>query len=95
MEVFGTKDSVAVGLDARTPLRSLQPGVPQPDDPYTEWIPRFGETYAREMDSFLGMVRSGGPNMCSVEDARTALAIAEACTVSARQGRIVSMEEFV
>jgi len=95
MEVFGTKDSVAVGLDSRTPIRSLQPGVAEPDDPYTEWIPRFGQTYAREIGAFLDMVRSGGPNMCSVEDARTALAIAEACTISARQGRIVSMEELV
>jgi myo-inositol 2-dehydrogenase/D-chiro-inositol 1-dehydrogenase len=95
MEVFGTKDSVAVGLDSRTPLRSLQPDVPKPDDPYTEWIPRFGETYAREIDAFLDLVRGGGPNMCSVEDAWTALAIAEACSVSAREGRIVSMEELV
>jgi myo-inositol 2-dehydrogenase/D-chiro-inositol 1-dehydrogenase len=95
MEVFGTKDSVAVGLDSRTPLRSLQPGVVEPDDPYTEWIPRFGQTYAREIDAFLHMVSNGGPNMCSVKDARTALAIAEACTISASEGRIVRMEELV
>jgi myo-inositol 2-dehydrogenase/D-chiro-inositol 1-dehydrogenase len=95
MEVFGTKDSVAVGLDSRTPLRSLETGVAQPEDPYTEWIPRFGETYAREIDAFIDMVRNGGPNMCSVKDARTALAIAEASTISAREGRIVRMEEMV
>jgi myo-inositol 2-dehydrogenase/D-chiro-inositol 1-dehydrogenase len=95
MEVFGTKDSVAVGLDPRTPLRSLETGVAQPEDPYTEWIPRFGETYAREFDAFFDMVRNGGPNMCSVKDARTALAIAEASTISAREGRVVSMKELV
>ena len=95
MEVCGTRDSVAVGLDSRTPLRSLEAGVAQPEDPYKEWVPRFGQTYAREIDAFLNMVRSGGPNMCSVKDARTALAIAEACTISAREGRIVTMEEFV
>jgi myo-inositol 2-dehydrogenase/D-chiro-inositol 1-dehydrogenase len=95
MEVFGTKDSVAVGLDPRTPLRSLETGVAQPEDPYTEWIPRFGETYAREFDAFFDMVRNGGPNMCSVKDARTALAIAEASTISAREGRVVRMKELV
>jgi myo-inositol 2-dehydrogenase/D-chiro-inositol 1-dehydrogenase len=95
MEVFGTKDSVAVGLDSRTPLRSLETGVAQPENPYTEWIPRFGETYAREIDAFIDMVRNGGPNMCSVKDARTALAIAQACTISAREGRVVRMEELV
>jgi myo-inositol 2-dehydrogenase/D-chiro-inositol 1-dehydrogenase len=94
MEVFGTKDSIAVGLDDRTPLRSVEPGVAPPIDPYTEWIPRFGETYTREMDAFIAMVLSGEKNECTVSDARTALAIAEACTLSARQGRIVELEEM-
>jgi myo-inositol 2-dehydrogenase/D-chiro-inositol 1-dehydrogenase len=93
MEVFGTKDSIAVGLDSHTPLRSVEPGAPLPADPYTEWIPRFGQTYASEMDAFLAMVGNGGPNECTVEDARAALVIAEACTVSAREGRIVTMEQ--
>jgi myo-inositol 2-dehydrogenase/D-chiro-inositol 1-dehydrogenase len=93
MEIFGTEDSVAVGLDPRTPLRSLQPDVPHPIDPYTEWLPRFGETYTREMDAFLAMVINGGKNECTVRDARAALAIAEACTISAGEGRIVAMEE--
>lgn len=93
MEVFGTMDSVAVGLDSRTPLRSVEPGVPGPIEPYTEWIPRFGETYTREMDAFLAMVLKGERNECTVRDARTALAIAEACTRSAREGRTVTLEE--
>jgi myo-inositol 2-dehydrogenase/D-chiro-inositol 1-dehydrogenase len=94
MEIFGTDDSVAVGLDPRTPLRSVEPGVAPPIEPYTEWIPRFGETYAREMDAFISMVLNGGPNECTVRDARTALAIAVACTISAREGRIVTLEEI-
>jgi myo-inositol 2-dehydrogenase/D-chiro-inositol 1-dehydrogenase len=94
MEVFGTKDSIAVGLDDRTPLRSVEPGVAPPIDPYTEWIPRFGETYTREMDAFLALVLGGEENECTVRDARTALAIAEACTLSAKQGRIVELEEM-
>ncbi len=93
MEVFGTKDSIAVGLDRRTPLRSVETGAHQPTDPYTEWIPRFGQTYASEMDAFLAMVENGGPNECTVEDARAALVIAEACAVSAREGRIVTLAE--
>jgi myo-inositol 2-dehydrogenase/D-chiro-inositol 1-dehydrogenase len=94
MEIFGTKDSVAVGLDARTPLRSLEPGSPAPTDPYREWIPRFGETYERELDAFLAMVLGGERNECTVRDARTALAIAQACTISAKEGRIVTLEEI-
>jgi len=94
MEVFGTKDSVAVGLDSHTPLRSLESDVTEPVDPYTEWIPRFGQTYAREIDAFLAMVGHGAPNPCTVQDAREALAIAQACTISARQGRTVLMDEM-
>src|SRR5918995_2862364 len=30
-EIFGSKDSVAVGLDGRTPLRSVEPGMPPPE----------------------------------------------------------------
>ena len=93
MEVFGTKDSIAVGLGPRTPLRSVEAGVPLPTDPFTEWIQRFGETYASELDAFLAMVRDGGPNECTVQDARAASVIAEACTISAREGRIVTLEE--
>ena len=84
---------MAVGLDPRTPLRSLEQDAAQPVDPYTEWIPRFGQTYASEMDAFLAMVQSGEPNECTVRDARSALVIAEACTISAREGRIVTLEE--
>lgn len=93
MEVFGTKDSVVVGLDSRTPLRSLEAGVPAPTDPYKEWIPRFGRAYALEMDAFLTMARGGQSNGCTVRDARTALVIAEACIISASEGRIVALEE--
>jgi myo-inositol 2-dehydrogenase/D-chiro-inositol 1-dehydrogenase len=74
-------------------LRSVEAGVPLPTDPFTEWIQRFGETYARELDAFLTMVRDGGPNECTVQDARAASVIAEACTISAREGRIVTLEE--
>lgn len=95
MEVFGTKDSIAVGLDERTPLRSVEPGVPEPVDPYKDWISRFGATYAKEMDAFLSLVQGVGPNMCTVHDARAALLIAEACTISAREERTVTLEEVL
>jgi len=95
MEVFGTGDSIAVGLDARSPLRSVEPGVAPPEDPYTEWVQRFGETYTREISAFIEMVLNGGPNECTVLDGRAALATAEACTISAREGRIVKLDEVV
>ena len=39
LEAFGTADSIAVGLDARTPLRSVEPGVAAPSRATaTSWI---------------------------------------------------------
>ncbi len=92
-EIFGTGDSIAVGWDDRTPLRSVEPGGPRSDDPYTGWLPRFGATYQAELDAFLGLVAGSGNNECTVEDARAALVIAEACALSAIQGRIVELSE--
>ena len=36
MEVFGTDDSLAVGLDDQTPIKSVEAGHPLPADPYRE-----------------------------------------------------------
>ncbi|HSP71677.1 MAG TPA: Gfo/Idh/MocA family oxidoreductase, partial [Gaiellaceae bacterium] len=33
LEVFGSADSIAVGVDARSPYRSIEPGVPAPVSP--------------------------------------------------------------
>jgi myo-inositol 2-dehydrogenase/D-chiro-inositol 1-dehydrogenase len=93
MEVFGTEDSIAVGLDPRTPIRSVERNGFAPTDPYTEWVPRFGDTYAAELDAFIRLAAGEGPNECTVRDGRDALRIAEACGLSAREGRIVSLEE--
>jgi len=93
MEIHGTGDSIAVGLDERTPLRSVEPGGRSPTDPYREWVPRFGKTYEAELDAFISLALGRGPNPCTVGDGRAALAIAEACALSAREGRIVDLEE--
>ena len=43
LEVFGTADSIAVGVDERTPLRSVEPGrTPPGATGYRDFIDRFG-----------------------------------------------------
>jgi myo-inositol 2-dehydrogenase/D-chiro-inositol 1-dehydrogenase len=93
LEVFGTEDSIVVGLDERTPIRSVEPGIPPPADPYREWVPRFGHTYDAEMIAFLALAEGRGPNHCTVHDGRTALVLAEACMLSAVEGRTVDPRE--
>lgn len=91
MEVFGTADSIVVGLDERTPVRGVQGSAPA--SPHREWLSRFGTSYHAEMDAFLRMVDGEIGSPCTVDDARAALAIAEACRLSLARNAPVTLEE--
>lgn len=92
MEVFGTEDSVAVGLDPHTPIRSVEPDVPPPAEPVTSgWLERFEHAYRAEMDTFVDVALGRCESPCTHEDARAALAVAEACGESARSGKPVKV----
>lgn len=93
MEIFGTQDSVAVGWDDRTPIRLVNEKE-APEDPYTEWLPRFGASYQAEIDAFLSMARGDIASPCTVHDARAALVMAEACKRSLDRGGPVQLEEI-
>lgn len=95
MEVFGTDDSVAIGLDPHTPIRTLDPGLGLPQDPVTTgWLERFGSAYRAEMVAFVENVAECRPSPCTVDDARAALVVAEACRRSRRIGTPVLVEEI-
>lgn len=94
MEVFGTEDSVAVGLDPHTPIRSLEEGVPPPQEPVTRgWLDRFRQAYVMEMHAFIEVASGTRPTPCSPRDARAAILVAEACGRSARSGAPVFVEQ--
>lgn len=94
MEVFGTRDSVAVGLDPHAPIRSVEPGVPSPAEPVTVgWLERFEQAYRAEMDAFVDVALGRRPSPCTPEDARAALVIAEACGASVREGGPAKLDE--
>ncbi|MGH7763784.1 MAG: Gfo/Idh/MocA family protein, partial [Candidatus Dormibacteraceae bacterium] len=94
LEVFGLRDSVTVGCDARTPLRSLEPGVPAPAQRgYVDFLDRFQGAYRAELHTFLAAVKDGAESPCTVEEARQALAVALAADRSRRERRPVRLEE--
>jgi myo-inositol 2-dehydrogenase/D-chiro-inositol 1-dehydrogenase len=94
MEVRGHRSSVAVGLDPRTPIRSMEP-LHYPAEPaYPGFLERFAGAYAAEMAAFVGLVRDGGPSRCTVADALAAFVLAEACEVSRRERRPVRIAEI-
>jgi myo-inositol 2-dehydrogenase / D-chiro-inositol 1-dehydrogenase len=94
LEVFGTGDSIVVGHDARSPIRSVEPGVkPRRDPAYRDFWDRFEPAYRAELAAFVEAVRTAAPSPCSLDEARSALAIALAAEVSRAERRPVSIEE--
>ena len=94
MELFGSADSVAVGLDARMPLRSLEPGVAPPRPAYRDFMERFESAYRAEMSAFLRAVRTGRPEGCTGVEARRGLLVAMAAERSVAEHRPVVVEEI-
>jgi myo-inositol 2-dehydrogenase / D-chiro-inositol 1-dehydrogenase len=89
LEVFGTGDSIAVGVDARSPYRSVEAGVPAPEPGYENFIDRFDAAYRAELETFVERVRDGRPSPCTLQDARAALAVAVAADRSRAERRPV------
>jgi len=94
LEVFGTEDSIAVGSDTRSPLRSVEPGATRPQVPaYRDFWDRFQPAYRRELAAFVETVRAGAPSPCPLAEARAALAVALAAERSRAERRPVTIEE--
>jgi myo-inositol 2-dehydrogenase/D-chiro-inositol 1-dehydrogenase len=96
MELFGTRDSVSVGLEPRLPLRSVEHGVPGPAQPTPKtFLDRFAAAYREEIGVFVDVAQGRIPSPCTPADAREALRIAIACDVSRAEHRPVEMREIV
>jgi myo-inositol 2-dehydrogenase / D-chiro-inositol 1-dehydrogenase len=94
-EVFGSKDSVAVGLGPKTPLRSLEPGVPPPAGPaWKDFLERFESAYAAELTAFVAIARGEAPSPCTAADGVAALRVAEAADRSLHEHRPVRLAEI-
>jgi myo-inositol 2-dehydrogenase/D-chiro-inositol 1-dehydrogenase len=93
LEAFGSKDSVVVGLDARTPIRSLEAGVAQPASPaYGDFMQRFHTAYQDELATFVTTVLEGGTSACPLHEARAALLVALAADRSRLERRPVAVD---
>ncbi len=92
MELLGTRAALSVGLLPATPLTPLEDdatigsaAAPQ------SFIDRFGDAFRRETHQFARYVTGQSPAFagCTLEEAITALVVAEACDDSWRSGRPV------
>ncbi|MGI5391568.1 Gfo/Idh/MocA family protein [Streptomyces sp. CA-251251] len=94
MELHGFADSVAVGLEEKLPLRSVEPGVTFPGGtPHDFFMDRFAAAYRAELTAFTQVVAGSRPSPCTIEDALEAGWVAEACTLSVREHRPVTIAE--
>jgi myo-inositol 2-dehydrogenase/D-chiro-inositol 1-dehydrogenase len=94
-ELFGSKDSISVGLGPRTPIRSVEPGVPpQAGPPWPHFLDRFGDAYAAEFRAFVRVAQGEDASPCTARDGVQALRIAEAATRSLHEHRPVRLEEI-
>jgi myo-inositol 2-dehydrogenase/D-chiro-inositol 1-dehydrogenase len=93
LEVFGTGDSIVVGQDARSPIHSVEPDAKPQGAGYRDFWDRFEPAYRSELAAFVEAVRTGAPSPCSLDEARSALAIALAAELSRAERRPVSIEE--
>jgi myo-inositol 2-dehydrogenase/D-chiro-inositol 1-dehydrogenase len=94
LEVHGSKDSIAVGLEDKLPLRSVEPGTRFPaGQPHPVFMERFRPAYRAELEVFTELVAGERSSPCTVADALEAEWVAQACTLSHHEHRPVRIDE--
>ena len=93
LEVFGSRDSAAAGLNERTPIRTVDGNLMLPADVYAGFIDRFREAFARETSAFIAFAQGSEPNPCPPSAALESLRIAIACEQSIARGAPVDIAE--
>jgi myo-inositol 2-dehydrogenase/D-chiro-inositol 1-dehydrogenase len=92
VEIFGSKDSVVIGLDDRTPLHPVE--ASETGACYQDFVDRFRNAYRAELDRFLDFARGRAPNPCDASDAAQALRLAVAAERSLTERRPVALKEI-
>jgi myo-inositol 2-dehydrogenase / D-chiro-inositol 1-dehydrogenase len=94
VEIHGGTDTIAVGIDPRTPWRSVEADAPPLAGPrYPSFHMRFADAYRAELAHFVRFARGEVENACTAADALEALRMAEAAGASWREKRAVSLSE--
>ena len=95
LELHGSRDSIAAGLEPKWPIRSTEPGVDFPSGtPHSFFMDRFADAFRRELAAFTEVVTGAIESPCTVADAVEVGWIAEAATLSRQQHRPIRMDEI-
>ncbi len=95
MEAVGSRDSVAIGLTARTPIRSVEPGAGAmfSGPAWQTFLTRFEAAYRLELAEFLRVARREIDSPCTARDGLEAMRTSIAATRSQREHRLVALSE--
>src|SRR5207244_11969467 len=95
VEIHAANDTLSIGVDPRTPWRSVEADAPAlAGPPYPTFFVRFDGAYRAELAEFLRFARGEAANACTAADALEALRIAEAAGRSYRERRTVKLTEI-
>jgi myo-inositol 2-dehydrogenase/D-chiro-inositol 1-dehydrogenase len=93
IEIFGSKDSLAVGLNRKTPIHVIDGQLNFAEIKYQGFIERFREAFAAETAAFYEFAEGKIANPCPPESARQALRVAIACEDSIKSGGAVTIAQ--
>jgi myo-inositol 2-dehydrogenase / D-chiro-inositol 1-dehydrogenase len=93
LEVCGSAGTLVAGLTDEVPLVSAEGAGWPAAEPHAGFMARFRDAYAAELTAFTEVVAGTRPSPCTGEDARAALAVADAADRSRRSGRPVRLAE--
>ncbi|MER7072772.1 Gfo/Idh/MocA family oxidoreductase [Terrabacter sp. NPDC000476] len=95
MEVLGSEGTIGVGYDDSLALVSAEPGATYPAGPqHWSFMERFLPAYRAELTAFAAVARGELASPCTVDDALQAFRVAEACELSRRENRPVTLDEI-
>jgi myo-inositol 2-dehydrogenase/D-chiro-inositol 1-dehydrogenase len=89
IEAFGEKGMLISHNQQPTTLERHDSGGIRRDPLLRFFIERYAQSYARELDDFIGAIAAKRPPSITLADGRRALAIAEAAVASAKSGAII------
>lgn len=91
-EVIGSTGTIHIGYLRHTPILVLtKDGVHH--DVVPHFPERFGEAYTRQVEHFVECLQHGKAPIITVQDARAALQVSIAATISQNEGRVVYVQD--